>query len=86
MSKIKFKKEKPIDIPEPSKFDRLDQESLYLLVEQALGTAQAQFDHVRGADPASAPAFLDYCNTALMDAQAGIKAILRKKLVILQTD
>lgn len=86
MSKIRFKKDKPIDLPEPSKFDRLDQETLYLLIEQALGTAQAQFDQARVADPASAPAFLDYCNTALMDAQAGVKAILRKKLVMLQTD
>lgn len=86
MSKIKFKKEKPVDVPEPSRFDRLDQETLYLLVEQALGTAQAQFDQALGADAASAPAFLEYCNTALMDAQAGVRAILRKKLVMLQTD
>jgi hypothetical protein len=82
---IRLKKTpKAPSIPEPSRFDRLDEETLYLLVEQALGTAQAQFDSFRTSNAVSAPAMLDYCDTALSDAQAGIRSLLRRRVVLLQ--
>lgn len=83
---IRLKKEKPLAVPEPSRFDRLDEETLYLLIEQALSTAIAQFDKVRSADAETIPAFLQYCDTALSDAQAGVRSILRRRVVLLQRD
>jgi len=74
---------KKIPMPEASRFDRLDDQTLFVLVEQAISTAIASFQQAQ-AGSVEAPTHLHNCDTALSDAQAGIRSILRRKIAIAQ--
>jgi len=72
---------KKIPMPESSRFDRLDDQTLFLLVEQAISTAISSFQQAQGGG-ADTPTHLHNCDTALSDAQAGVRSILRRRLAI----
>jgi hypothetical protein len=76
---------KKIPMPEASRFDRLDDETLYVLVEQAFSTALDSFSQARNTYDEKIVVHLHNCDTALSDAQAGIRSMLRRKLAIAQS-
>lgn len=71
-----------IQVPEASRFDRFDETTLYIVAEQALMTAGRHLDNAAN-DPTKV-ADLDYCDTALSDAQAAVRAALRRRLAMAQ--
>jgi hypothetical protein len=75
---------KKIPMPEASRFDRWDEQTLYLLVEQALSTALAGFQDAGRTSDVAVLTHLHNADTALSDAQAGIRSILRRKIAIAQ--
>jgi len=72
-------------IPDPSRFDRLDDQSLHLLVEQSLAQAQAMYDKARHEYGEEKLAYMQYVDTALSDAQAGTRALIRRRVVLMQS-
>lgn len=73
---------KKVQAPEASKFDRLDTETLYVLVEQALSMSAEYFRQAGAAGDESVIVHLHNCDVALSDAQSGVRAMLRRKLAI----
>lgn len=73
---------KKIPIPEASRFDRLDDETLFVLVEQALSTALDAFSQARNTYDEKIVVHLHNCDTALSDAQSGIRSMLRRRLTL----
>lgn len=76
---------KKIPMPEASRFDRLDDETLFVLVEQAFSTALDAFSQARNTYDEKIVMHLHNCDTALSDAQAGIRSMLRRRLAIAQS-
>lgn len=76
---------KKIPMPEASRFDRLDDETLFILVEQSFSTALEMFSQARQAHDEKVVVHLHNCDTALSDAQAGIRSMLRRRLAIAQS-
>lgn len=76
---------KKIPMPDASRFDRLDDGTLYLLVEQAFSLAGACLSDANRATDESVMTHLHNCDTALSDAQAGVRALLRRRLAIAQS-
>jgi hypothetical protein len=76
---------KKIPMPEASRFDRLDDATLYLLVEQAFSMSGQYLREANAATDESVMTHLHNCDTALSDAQAGIRSMLRRKLAIAQS-
>lgn len=76
---------KKIPMPAASRFDRLDDGMLYLLVEQAFSLAGASLRDANQSHDESVMSHLHNCDTALSDAQAGIRALLRRRLAIAQS-
>ena len=75
---------KKIPMPDASRFDRLDDQTLFLLVEQAVSTAIGSFQEVQNCSHQDEPTHLHNCDTALSDAQAAIRSLLRRRLAIAQ--
>jgi hypothetical protein len=75
---------KKIPMPEPSRFDRFDDETLYLLVEQAFGQASASLREATKASDESVVNYLHVADVAMADAQAGLRALLRRRLALVQ--
>lgn len=71
---------KKIAMPEASRFDRLDDQTLFLLVEQSMSTALHMFQAANASTDEKVLAHLDNCHTALSDARLGVAALLRRKL------
>lgn len=69
-------------MPEASRFDRFDEATLFTLAEQAVMTAGRYLNDAAG-DSAKV-AELDYCDTALSDAQAAVRAALRRRIALAQ--
>lgn len=67
-------------MPDPSRFDRLDDETLYLLVEQAFGTAVASLQKATKATSDEVIYDLGACDTALSDASLAVKSLLRRRI------
>ena len=72
-------KRKP-KMPDPSRFDRLDDETLFLLVEQAFGTAIASLQKATKATSEEVIYDLANCDTALSDASLAVKSLLRRRI------
>jgi hypothetical protein len=72
-----------IEVPPPSRYDRFSDAQLYDLVEQALGSAEANFRVIPVSDE-TAQAHMAYCATALEDALGGVKALLRRRMALAQ--
>lgn len=69
---------KKISIPEASRYDRLNSDSLYLMLEANLGTATSLVDLYRGSpEPAKE---LSLLQVELEGALAATKALRRKLL------
>lgn len=73
---------KKIQPPDPSRFDRLDTETLYVLVEQAMSMSVEYFRQAGSAGDENVIMHLHNCDVALSDAQSGVRAMLRRKLAI----
>lgn len=71
-----------IKTPDPSRFDRLDSETLFVLVEQAYSMAGEYLRQATSASDETVIMHLHNCDTALSDAQAGVRSMLRRKLAI----
>jgi hypothetical protein len=71
-----------IPMPEASRFDRLDDESLYLLVEHAFGMANESLHQATQATDEKVSVHLHNADTALSDAQGAVRALLRRRLAI----
>ena len=71
-------KKKPVPIPEGSRYDQLNSESLYIMLEGNLGTATSLVDAYRiSPEPAKE---LSLLQTELEGALAATKALRRKVL------
>jgi hypothetical protein len=77
-----MRRKKLPDMPEPSRFDRFDEATLFTLAEQALMTAGRYLQE--SASDTSRVAELAYCDTALSDAQAAVQAALRRRIALAQ--
>lgn len=69
-------------MPEASRFDRFDDLTLFTLAEQAVMTAGRYLDEAAGDSTKMAE--LEYCDTALSDAQAAVRAALRRRIALAQ--
>lgn len=69
-------------MPDPSRFDKLDDETLYLLVEQAFGTAVDAIKKATKADSEQVIYDLAACDTALTDANMAVKSLLRRRIAL----
>ena len=71
-------KKKSVPIPEESRYDRLNSDSLYLMLEASLGTATTLVDVYRGSPEPTKE--LTLLQTELEGALAATKALRRKVL------
>lgn len=69
-------------MPDASRFDRFDEATLFTLAEQAVMTAGRYLNE--SASDSSMVAELQYCDTALSDAQAAVRAALRRRIALAQ--
>jgi hypothetical protein len=74
-------KPKPLIVipPDPSRYDKFDDDALYNMIEASLGLAEANFRLSSVSDETRA-AHLHYTITELENAAAAGKAILRRVL------
>jgi len=76
------RKPKLPEMPEPSRFDRFDEATLFTLAEQSIMTAGRYLNE--SASDTSKVAELEYCDTAISDAQAAVRAVLRRRIALAQ--
>lgn len=75
-----------VPIPEASRFDRMSQEDLFLLLESGLGMATHRVDIYRATTTDQKEPVLANVQTALEDALAAVKALRRKLVVTMPMD
>lgn len=82
---IRFKRQ-GIPIPEGSRFDRLSQEDLFLMLESGLGTSTHLIDLYRATTSDEKEPVLAQVQARLEDALAATKALRRKLVVTVSKD
>jgi hypothetical protein len=78
---FRIRRREKVPIPERSRFDRMSQEDLFLLLESGLGTATHLLDLFRATTAEEKGPLLANVQTALEDALAATKS-MRRKLVV----
>lgn len=73
---------KKIPMPPESRFDKLNEDTLYLLVEQAYSMAGEYLRQAHEMNSEEVTVALHNCDTALSDTQAGIRSLLRRRLFL----
>lgn len=78
---FRWKLKQGVPIPEGSRFDRMSQEDLFLLLESGMGTSTHLIDLYRATTSDEKEPVLAQIQISLEDALAAAKA-LRRKLVV----